>query len=193
MSPDIIEQVRGFILDPVETFRNARGDELGEAIKYYAVILAIYAGLTGLMTMGGFGVYLDTSGFLDTFGSVGIGTAIGVILATFVGEIIGLLVVTLIIHVLVALFIGGNGIEATAKALAYASTPSMLFGWIPFIGPLAFVWTVILSVIGIREFHETTTGRAAVAVVLPVVALAVLFVLVIAAIAAVVIAANVAA
>lgn len=188
MSPDIIEQARGFILDPVETFRNTRGDDLGEAIKYYAVILAVYAVLTGLMAMVGSDAYIDIPGFV---GTVGIGTAIGIIVATFVGEIIGLLVISLIVHVLVALFIGGNGIEATARALAYASTPSMLFGWIPLVGLLAFVWTVILSVIGIREFHETTTGRAAVAVVLPVVAFAVLFVLLIAAIAAMVIAAGV--
>jgi hypothetical protein len=193
MSPDIIEQARGFILNPVETFRNTRGDDLGEAIKYYAVILAVYAVLTGLMAMVGFGASVDIPGFAGAFGTIGIGTAIGIIIATFVGEIIGLLVISLIIHVLVALLIGGNGIEATVRALAYASTPSMLFGWIPFIGLLAFVWTVILSVIGIRECHETTTGRAAVAVILPVVALAVLFVLVIAAIFAVVIAANVAA
>ncbi|QYZ78971.1 YIP1 family protein [Methanofollis formosanus] len=186
MSPDIVEKAKGFIMDPVETFRNTRGDDLGEVLTYFVAILAVNAVLVGIMTMAGFGSsYADIPGM----GTVtGIGAGIGAIVGTFIGEIIGLFVIGLIVHVLVALLVGGNGLEATIKALAYASTPGLLFGWIPVLGFLATIWTLVLAVIGIREFHDTTTGKAAVAVVLPMVVLFGLFIVLIVMVAAVAVA-----
>ncbi|QSZ67009.1 hypothetical protein RJ40_05625 [Methanofollis aquaemaris] len=188
MSPDIIEKAKGFITDPVETFRNAKGDDLGEVLTYFAAILAVYAVLTGLMTMAGFGSsYSEITGMESATGIV---AGISAIVGTFIGEIIGLVVVGLIVHILVALLVGGNGLEVTIRALAYAATPSMLLGWIPVIGFLALLWTVALAVVGIREFHDTTTGKAAVAVLLPVVVLFGLFIVLIVMVAAVAVAAG---
>ncbi|QSZ67008.1 hypothetical protein RJ40_05620 [Methanofollis aquaemaris] len=170
MSPDIVERVKGFLLNPVETFRTAHGDDLGEALKYFVAILAVNAVLIGLMTMAGFGA-------LPGMGAGGgIVAGISAIIGGIIGGIIGLFVVGLIIHIFVALIIGGNGLGETIKALAYAATPGMLLGWIPILGFLAYLWTVALAVIGIREIHDTTTGKAAVAVFMPVIILFVLFV-----------------
>jgi hypothetical protein len=41
-------------------------------------------------------------------------------------------------------------------------------GWVPVLGPLvATVASIVLSVIGVREVHETTTGKAALVVLIP--------------------------
>ena len=57
--------------------------------------------------------------------------------------------------------------EATLKAVSYAASAS-LFMVFPFVGwPLSVVWRVVLLVIGLREVHRISTGRALLALLLP--------------------------
>ena len=176
MSQDIIEKAKGFLMDPAETFRNAQSDDLGEAFKYFAIILAINSVLSGLLVMAGVGVATEIPGMaLGIAGSFASGIA--AIVGTFIGGIIGLFIGGIIVHIFVALIIGGNGIEQTIKALIYGATPGMLLGWIPFIGIIGGLWSLVLYIIGIRELHDTTTGKAAVAVLLPVIILVALLVM----------------
>ena len=65
----------------------------------------------------------------------------------------------------------------TEKAAIYGSTPFLLLGWIPVIGlVIGGIWAIILTIIGLRELHEITTGKAILAYVL---ALAIIFVILI--------------
>ena len=57
----------------------------------------------------------------------------------------------------------------TFKALMYGATPSLLLGWIPVIGFLAAIWALIVEIIGIRQLHEISTGRAVAAVILAII------------------------
>lgn len=179
MSSDIVEKVKGFITDPVESFRRSRDDELGEAFKYFAILLAVNSVLSGLLIMAGINAYTEMHGM-----GTGIAGGITEIIGGFIGGIIGIFIVGLIIHIFVALIIGGNGIEQTLKALMYGATPYLLLGWIPYIGILGGLWSLALYVLGIRELHETTTGRAAAAVLIPMVILFVLLAIVLAAVIA---------
>jgi len=65
------------------------------------------------------------------------------------------------------------------KAFAYGNTPLFLFGWIPFVGMLFPLWAWVLNIIGIRQLHEISTGRAIGAVLLGIVALVVIVVLIV--------------
>ena len=49
--------------------------------------------------------------------------------------------------------------------------------WIPIIGGLLGLYAIYLAVVGIREMHGTTTGKALVVVLLPVIVIVVLAVL----------------
>lgn len=181
MSPEIVDRIKGFLMNPVETFRDAQGDDLGEVLTYFAVILAINAVLSGLLIMAGFN---PTAGLLGIEAETGIVAGITTIIQVFISGFIGLFILALIIHLFVALIVGGNGVGQTIKAMAYGATPSMLLGWIPYVNLIGFVWAVILYVIGIRELHDTTTGRAAVAVLLPVIIIVLLITLLLAALVA---------
>ncbi len=64
------------------------------------------------------------------------------------------------------LFGGTKDIEQTIKTVMYASTPFLLLGWIPFIGIFGALWSFILWIIGVKELHEISSGRAAAAVIL---------------------------
>jgi hypothetical protein len=74
-----------------------------------------------------------------------------------------------ILHLLVALIVkpANTGFEATFRVVSYSNV-AQLVGWVPILGPLvAAVASIALSIIGVREVHETTTGRAALVVLIP--------------------------
>ncbi|MBI1865599.1 MAG: YIP1 family protein [Nitrospirae bacterium] len=82
--------------------------------------------------------------------------------------LLGLYVGTAILHFFLWM-VGGarNGIGATFRVVCYANGIQILNA-IPFCGgPIGAVWVLVAEVIGIREAHETTTGRALAAVLLP--------------------------
>ena len=62
-----------------------------------------------------------------------------------------------------------RGIATTVRVFAYAYSPALL-AMVPRLGAFAgFVWMVVLAVIGLREAHRTSTGRALTAVLVPIV------------------------
>jgi hypothetical protein len=62
---------------------------------------------------------------------------------------------------------GGGGFEATFRVVSY-SCGTFLFMTIPFCGGMiAFVWNIIVSIIGLKETHGTTGGKASFAVLFP--------------------------
>jgi hypothetical protein len=67
-----------------------------------------------------------------------------------------------------------HGYKTTFRAVSY-SYSAYLFGIIPFIGlVIGGIYTVILTIIGVKEGHEISTGKAILAVLLPVIVIFVL-------------------
>ncbi|MDQ3862926.1 MAG: YIP1 family protein, partial [Actinomycetota bacterium] len=71
-----------------------------------------------------------------------------------------------------------SGYEATLRVSAYSSETSLV-SWIPFIGWIASLYGIYLAIVGIREVHNTTTGRAAIVVLIPVAVVIVLALIII--------------
>ena len=87
---------------------------------------------------------------------------------------------SLLLHACVMLVSEGShkGFEATFRVCCY-STPSQICNFIPVLGSAAqVIWYTYLLVIGLKEVHDISTGKAAVAVFLPWIVTLVLFVLV---------------
>jgi hypothetical protein len=93
-----------------------------------------------------------------------------------IGAAIGLFVGAGILHLLVLLLVRPTnaGFEATFRVVAYAFV-TLLVTWlsvIPILGVLVSlavtVYAIFLHVVGIREAHATTTGKAALVVLIPV-------------------------
>lgn len=84
--------------------------------------------------------------------------------------IIGLFILSGILHVCLLMVKGSNaGFEATFRVVAYGYSAN-IFMVIPICGNLvAAVWAVVLYIIGLREAHQTTGGKAFFAVFLPVI------------------------
>jgi len=175
-------KTRGFLGVPSNTFDDVGHEALGSALKYFAIWAAIYAILQTIVfyTSGGGGV------FQMLWDLIGFGNAV---LYPFPPVLVGLLpvfgaFVSLFIsgswaHLFVRAFGGRKGYGNTIKAFAYGNTPVFLFGWIPFVGGLFWIWALVLNIIGIRQLHEISTGRAIGAVLLSIVALGVIIALIV--------------
>ncbi|MFO8008901.1 MAG: YIP1 family protein [Candidatus Brocadiia bacterium] len=76
-----------------------------------------------------------------------------------------------ILHVLLWMIGGANAsFEGTYAVVAYGTGSTALLHIIPFCGGLVGgIWNLVIQVIAVREVHETTTAKALIAVLLPVV------------------------
>jgi hypothetical protein len=94
------------------------------------------------------------------------------IVAPFV-IVIGLFIGAAILHfccmLVGALGNSRSGFEGSLRAVCY-SEASSLASIIPAVGPLiAIVWWIVLAVQGVERLHQTSSGKAVAAVLIPVV------------------------
>src|SRR5215211_3596830 len=144
-----ISSVQRVVLQPVDFYRGIlrQGDFINPLI-FAIICYEVFTILSGLLGLAGIGGQQGFGGFI-----------IALILAP-IGAAIGLFIVAGILHLLVMLIVGSrnSGFEGTLRVSAYSSVTSLV-SWIPFIGWIASLYGIYLAVVGIREVHNTTTGR----------------------------------
>ncbi len=162
-----VEVVRRVVTTPAEFFSSIprRGNFLAPLI-FALICIEISTILGGLIRLawqpeavGGFRFEAEQYGF---------GSFVASVILAPIGGAIGLFIVAGIAHLLVMLFVGaGNsGFESTFRVVSYVSVTNLV-NWIPLIGGLVALYGLYLAVVGIREVHQTTTGKAALVVLLP--------------------------
>jgi len=79
------------------------------------------------------------------------------------------MLMTGIIHLLLRMVCsGGSGAEATFRVLCYSAAP-LLLGVIPGFGPLiGGVWSIGLTLLGLKETHRTSISATMFAVLVPI-------------------------
>jgi hypothetical protein len=84
---------------------------------------------------------------------------------------IGLFVGGGILHLCLMLVGGANrSFETTFRIICFTAGSANLFSMIPICGGLiSFVYHIVLEIIGVSRAHQTTTGKAALAVFLPII------------------------
>ena len=137
MIDTMVDRVKGFFLKPVETFRASRKDDLGTVFTYFGALLLFYAVLSSLVRA--------VSG---TGGAAGI---VADLILTVIGGFVGMLVFAAWVHLWVYVVGGRYGVMQTVNALFYGSTPSLLLGWIPFVGIIFSLKSLLLCVLGVGE------------------------------------------
>jgi len=170
---DNFELMKGFLLSPVETFRKVRDTDVEDSLRYYLLLLAINAVLSVIVNLAIAGsVWMVFSDLLKQAGlAVPAVAGAGVIIIALVMIIVQFVLVFIgaaWLHLFVYLLGGRRGYLQTLKAITFGSTPAMLFGWIPFAGLLAAIWSLVLGFFGIRELQDLTTIKAALAVILAI-------------------------
>jgi hypothetical protein len=168
--------VRRVVLQPVGFFAGLpRRGSLLNPLVFALICTEIAAIVGGILSLAGVGGAFVTGYGFQAPENQGLGEFIGSVVFAPIGGAIGVFVVAGIAHLLVRLVVGANnaGFGATFRVAAYTSVTSLV-SWIPFVGGLLALYGIYLSVVGIREMHNTTTGKALVVVVLPAIVIVVL-------------------
>ena len=184
MFDDLVSNVKGFIMTPSEMFKKTSGKSLGAAYQYYVALLVIFTVLFGIvvvsMGLATFTSMVDKMAAIPVVGGVASGAAAnfsGFVIALgvffvyllFLFYLLGVFVEGLIIHAFVLLMGGEKGATQTIKTTMYASTPFLLLGWIPFVSIIAYIWSFVLLIIGLKENHGMELGNAVLVVIIPIV------------------------
>ena len=163
-----IDTAKGVLLDPGTTFGNMRREGgLGAPLTYgmLGLVIGIIASALTQFMMPTMGPRMGG----DVAAGAG-GLVFSLVLAP-VFAIIGLFLGSAIIH-LILMLVGGAkfGYETTFRVIAYTNGSTGPIGIIPICGGLiGAVWGIVCAIIGLAQAHETSTGKAAVAVLTPIV------------------------
>ncbi len=180
---DLADPVRSFVWTvsslltaPAAFFRGLpRAGSLRNPLAF-AIVCSLIAAAPAAVLVLLFSLVAGLSG--DATSAVGgIFGAFAVLLLYPVATVVGLFVGAGIYHLLVTLLLrhSRSGFAATFRVAAYGSFPNALgfLAFIPILGILVGlaigVYSLILYVLGLREVHATTTGKAALVVFAPVV------------------------
>ena len=166
-----IEVVRRVVLQPVRFFAGVpRTGSLLSPLVFALVCVVISAILSAVLVIAGVqqnpGFNPNPQNVLPSIFAPG-SALLGIVFAP-IGGAIGLFVIAAIQQLLVRLIVGesNSGFSATFRVASYTQVTSLV-NWIPIIGPLVALYGFYLSVVGIREMHATTTGKAIVVVLIP--------------------------
>ena len=168
-----VDVVRRVVLRPVEFFAGLRqGGNLLKPLLFALVCIEISAVLGWLLVVVGVGG--SEPGVNPNPQNLGLPSAfplrwpIASVILALIGGAIGIFIAAGIQQLLVRLIVGArnSGYAATFRVASYTQVTGLV-NWIPIIGPLLALYGIYLSIVGIREIHGTTTGRAALVVLLP--------------------------
>ena len=168
-----VETLVMVLTKPAEAFGvMKREGGLGEPL-IYALIGGCLGGIVSVL----FSLGLQSAGFFadrhDTFtamAGMGAGSAAFIVLVPLF-VIIALFIGSAIIHLCLMIVGGANhSFETTFRVLAFSQGSTGPLQMIPVCGGMiAGVWALVCNCIGLARAHETDTGRAVVAVFLPLI------------------------
>lgn len=173
---NFVDKVKGFLLEPSRTFQYYREDPLANALKYYLILYLVYVFLDILVRiffaemivslMGEYALISANAGTEEIIMS-SIYDVIYVIPGIFIGGAL--------LEIGVYIAGGRKGLNQTIMSMLYSSTPSLLFGWVPVLNILAGIWSIVLNIIGIREFHDISSERAVLAMTISIILLLIIW------------------
>jgi hypothetical protein len=168
-----IETLSMVLTRPAEAFSvMKREGGLGGPL-IYALIGGCIGGIISFLFSLGFqslGMFKDQQNGLAAMAGMGIGSvAIVILLPLFV--VIGLFIGSAVVHLCLMIVGGANQpFETTFRVLAFSQGSTGPLQIVPVCGGLiSGVWALVCTCIGLARAHETDTGRAAVAVFLPLI------------------------
>lgn len=156
---------RGVLLSPARFFAAVRGHGApSRPVPYAVACVAIFV----LLAQGSRLAAVAARGDLPdvaALGATGLAGALRfttlVLVLSPLLALVGLFLSAAVYHLLVRLLVGrGNGgYEVTVRLVAYLSAIQLL-QWVPLLGPLAGLWGVWMTTVGVRELHSAATARA---------------------------------
>lgn len=171
----LLHTAREVILRPVRFYRDLDPDEPLKRPVIFAVACYMISFLLTELFAPLDPLAPDAPGLLSEFFSqaednlsAALTIAAIVVLVLFpLGALLGLYLVAAFQHLFVMIFVRPRrDFEATLTVTAYATAVSLL-AWVPVLGYAASFYALLVSALGMRELHGTTTARALLATLVP--------------------------
>ncbi len=161
----------GFMRTPSETFKSVKDENSfgQDSIRHYLKLLVVFAILQTLLFITIPEYYVAITSFIAIFVPIVFfphWPPLSGFIYIFIGGLIAAQGFSLLTHVWVNVLGGKKELGQTIKSVMYGSTPLLVLGWIPFLGIAFIIWSIKVSIIGIRELHEVSTKRAVAAFIL---------------------------
>ena len=136
----------------------------------FALIGGIAGTLASMLFQFGLQSLVGAGGSNDVINFFGTGVFILLLVLTPLFLAVGMFVGSGILHLCLMLLGGANRpFETTFRVFCYSSGAAYLFSIIPFCGGYVTpIYNIVLQCIGVSRAHETTMGKAVLAVLLPV-------------------------
>jgi hypothetical protein len=143
--------------------RKERGVQ--EPALYYLTLSCIPAAAVFLYAIYGMSTRSleSVQHFVEAVEGLGLSPYAGILVliaALFSIMFVGVFIGAGILHLFLRMFGGKGDFAHTYRALAYASTPQLLIGYIPVIGSIASIYAYYLQLRGISELHGFTLMKA---------------------------------
>lgn len=171
--PGLWGTIRMLLTSPAAFFRAMPvSGGMGKPLAFHLLLaefMVVCQYLWGLVGFGATAEYLGSPELLDMgLGAAGAAPLLLLVLYPLL-LVLRLMLMTGILHLLLRLLrAGDSGAEATFRVLCYSAAPLVL-GLIPGFGPLAGgVWSIGLTVLGLKEAHRTRFSAALFAVLVPI-------------------------
>ncbi len=167
----LVETIKLFVTAPTAAYqRMAPAGSLARPLTYLIVVgwVGVIFSQVYNIAFGGITLPFAEEMVDPAAMSLSLGVNITIILIAPILLLIGAGIQLLVIHLMLMLVSGATrDLSATFRVICYAATPQLL-NIIPLCGGLAaFVWTIVLLVIGLAVVHSTTHAKALIAVLLP--------------------------
>jgi hypothetical protein len=154
---------------------------LGPSLLYFLILGIITAAIGLFWAMVLPKPNIDSGALPSAFSVLhSVSPVVGFLLSPVI-QIMALFIGAAITQVMLLILVPQRGpYSRTVRVYCFSHSPG-LFVVIPYIGTLiAGIWSIVIAIIGLREAHETTTGRAAAVVLLPTLLLFIAFMIIVA-------------
>jgi hypothetical protein len=159
-----LDVLRRVALHPVDFFSGIpRRAGLVNPFLFALICIIIGAVLNAVVGLIGVQSAQSSAGLIEPLGlrSQSLAGFVASIVILVIIGIVSLPIVAALYQLAVRIAVGAEnaGFSATFRVVAYASVVNLV-SWIPILGLLLSLYGLYLQVVGLREVHQTTTGRA---------------------------------
>jgi hypothetical protein len=157
-------KIKNVLLNPTDFFKWLNEKTIGKAFLYFLGLMTLYTILDTIISFTAIKTVISTifselEMSIPKFWLTG-GFFPVIVLVSIILAIIGVFIISGLLHIWILIFGGKDDFNKTFQVYTYSRTPLWLFGWIPFIWIFAWIYSLILLIIGTRELHGINNKRA---------------------------------
>ena len=175
---ELIQKIKGILTTPSKFFENLKKEKGLKKAFIYFMILSLFSFILTLIIQ-----YFSNPLYLNLFGgSLSSYTfwLLLILIVIFYGLVlIFSFIMAALLHLWIIIFGGKANYEKTYQLYIYSHTPNLVFGWIPIINLLIWIYSLVLLIIGTQKVHKIPKTRAILMYVIPFILIIVLLLILI--------------